>query len=65
MLCNVGCCYHHLNEQFYQNPNMTTEENRECNSNPGKKLLLPVLIGLNNVVSMQCAVDKDKTLFDW
>ena len=33
-ICNVGCCYHHLNEEFYRNPYMTEEEVEERQSNP-------------------------------
>jgi len=25
-VCNVGCCYHHLHEEFYRNPYMNDEE---------------------------------------
>jgi len=25
-ICNVGCCYHHLHEEFYRNPYMSQEE---------------------------------------
>lgn len=31
-LANVGCCYHHLNEEFYRNPYLTDAENDEFNS---------------------------------
>jgi len=33
-LVNVGCCYHHLDEEFYRNPNLSLEENDSCNSRP-------------------------------
>ena len=26
MLCNVGCCYHHIDEEFYKNPYLSSEE---------------------------------------
>ena len=26
LLCNVGCCYHHIDEEFYRNPYLSKEE---------------------------------------
>ena len=32
---NVGCCYHHLNEEFFRNLYETEEVTDACNANPG------------------------------
>ena len=34
LCCNVGCCYHLLDEEFYTNPYMTQEEVSERQSSP-------------------------------
>ena len=41
-LANVGCCYHHLDEEFYRHPYKTDEENNIMNKNscfPVSKML--------------------------
>jgi len=33
-VCNVGCCYHHLHEEFYTNPYMAEDEVAARQANP-------------------------------
>ena len=33
-VCNVGCCYHHLHEEFYVNPYMAASEVGHRQANP-------------------------------
>jgi len=33
-VCNVGCCYHHLHEEFYTNPYMSPQEVNDRQTNP-------------------------------
>ena len=33
-VCNVGCCYHHLYEEFYTNPYMSPQEVNDRQTNP-------------------------------
>ena len=35
LLANVGCCYNHLDERFYRNPNLSDADNDRCNASPG------------------------------